>query len=154
MTDGQPPLSTDEEVAALLDELTDVHDMVAAVTLEMNELMEKAMPYEVQKEIDGIEAEFRPKLDAGQTAIKLKTERAKEAVLRLGHTVKGDRMMVTYSKPRTKIDTKAVIGFAEAYPKLKALITEGNPSASIKWIPEVKKKQQAPKLVPGAAASE
>lgn len=93
-----------------------------------------AIPAEVQKVLDDIDAEFGPSQDAISQEIALIEAEVKAAVLESGETSKGGSLQAVYAKGRVSWDTKALDGYAKANPAIAEYRKQGEPSVSIRKI--------------------
>ena len=124
------------EIVEMLEKLTEVEDLLAVTRLEYDEMKEKALTPKVRAELEAIEAEIQPRIDAGESLVRTIRLDIKEMVVRAGETIKGGRMQAVYMNGRKSIDTKGLLGYAVAHPEVGAFITDNKPSVSFRWLKE------------------
>lgn len=126
----------DFEIVKLLEELTEVEDLLALAKLERDELRDKALTPKVRAEYEAIDAELGPRIDAGASLIKTHRLKIKDAVIEQGATVKGGRFQAVYMQGKISIDSKGLLGYAVAHPEVESFITRGKPNVSFRWLKE------------------
>ncbi|HOQ80001.1 MAG TPA: hypothetical protein PLH63_02945 [Candidatus Cloacimonadota bacterium] len=117
-----------------LAEYEDVYLRLADMQAEMEKARQDAIPQEVREQIETIEAEYQPKLDALQVKLKSLEDEVKERVLNTGSTLKGNVVMAVYRKGSTKWDEKHLERLAAEYPRILEARIEGKPSVAIQRI--------------------
>jgi hypothetical protein len=86
----------------------------------------------VKDELDALAAEFAPLMDAANASRDTAKATAVDAVKAAGETVKGDRLMLVYGKPRETWDTKALTGYAAAHPEIERFKKVGEPTVTVR----------------------
>lgn len=90
----------------------------------------------VQAELDAIDVEFRPVLDAAEeNAAALEAEIKNDVLLR-AESLRGGPYQAVYVKGRVSWDTKGVEGYARSHPELLKFRREGQPSVTLRTVPE------------------
>ena len=117
-----------------LAEYEDVYLRLSDMQVEMERARQDAIPPEVREQIETIEAEYQPKLDALQEKLKSLENEVKELVLSAGATLKGNVVMAIYRKGSTKWDEKHLERLATEYPRILEAKVEGKPSVAIQRI--------------------
>ncbi len=88
----------------------------------------------VQAELDALDLEFRPVLDAAEVnATDLEAEIKNDVMLR-GETLRGGAYQAVYMKGRVSYDAHAVDDFARTHPELLQFRREGQPSVSLRTV--------------------
>ena len=88
----------------------------------------------MREQLETIEAEYQPKLDALRVKLKSLEDEVKERVLNTGSTLKGNVVMAVYRKGSTKWDEKHLERLAAEYPRILEAKVEGKPSVAIQRI--------------------
>jgi len=123
-------LATCENLLNLLAEASAALDLL---NIEIEAARNEVIPEEVRAELAAIEFEYAAKVDHANERIKWLTNEAKDAALRVGYTVKSERVQAVYAKGRITWDAKALDGYLIHQPALAAFRSEGEPSISIRW---------------------
>ena len=71
-------------------------------------------------------------MDAANQSRDAAKATAVDAVKAAGETVKGDRLMLVYGKPRETWDTKALTGYAAAHPEIERFKKVGEPTVTVR----------------------
>ena len=117
-----------------LTEYEDVYLRLSDMQAEMERARQDAIPPEVREQIETIDAEYQPKLDALREKLKSLEDEVKELVLNIGSTLKGNVVMAVYRKGSTKWDEKHLERLAAEYPRILEAKIEGKPSVAIQRI--------------------
>jgi len=117
-----------------LAEYEDVYLRLSDLQSELEKARKDAIPQEVREQLETIEAEYQPKLDALQEKLKSLENEVKELVLSAGATLKGNVVMAIYRKGSTKWDEKHLERLATEYPRILEAKVEGKPSVAIQRI--------------------
>ena len=117
-----------------LTEYEDVYLRLSDMQSELERARQDAIPPEVREQIETIEAEYQPKLDALREKLKSLEDEVKERVLNTGSTLKGNVVMAVYRKGSTKWDEKHLERLAAEYPRILEAKVEGKPSVAIQRI--------------------
>ena len=112
----------------------DVYLRLSDLQSELEKARKDAIPQEVREQLETIEAEYQPKLDALQEKLKSLENEVKELVLSAGATLKGNVVMAIYRKGSTKWDEKHLERLAAEYPRILEARIEGKPSVAIQRI--------------------
>jgi len=112
----------------------DVYLRLSDLQSELEKARKDAIPQEVREQLETIEAEYQPKLDALQEKLKSLENEVKELVLSAGATLKGNVVMAIYRKGSTKWDEKHLERLAAEYPRILEARVEGKPSVAIQRI--------------------
>jgi len=119
------------EITAKLDELADLRAKLELVRLNL-EAKRKEVLAPVQEELDALEVEYAPMLDAANaTAAELEAE-VRQAVIAGGASVKGTHLHAVYAKGRVTWDGKKLDGMMSLIPQLVDARKEGEPSVTIR----------------------
>ena len=112
----------------------DVYLRLSDMQAEMEKARQDAIPQEVREQLETIEAEYQPKLDALREKLKSLEDEVKERVLNTGSTLKGNVVMAVYRKGSIKWDEKHLERLATEYPRILEAKMEGKPSVAIQRI--------------------
>ena len=112
----------------------DVYLRLSDMQAEMEKARQDAIPQEVREQIETIDAEYQPKLDALREKLKSLEDEVKGQVLNTGSTLKGNVVMAVYRRGSTKWDEKHLERLAAEYPRILEAKMEGKPSVAIQRI--------------------
>ena len=115
-----------------LAEYEDVYLRLSDLQSELEKARKDAIPQEVREQLETIEAEYQPKLDALQEKLKSLEGIVKQLALDLETTMKGNVVMVVYRRGSTKWDEKHLERLATEYPRILEAKVEGKPSVAIR----------------------
>lgn len=118
------------ETTKLLEELTTLYanrDLLAAEK-------RSAVPADVQKVLDDINAEFAPRENQLFAQIGELESQIKQQVISDGQTCKGGSLQAVFAKGRTTWETKGLEGLIVAVPQLAQFRKVGEPSVSIRKV--------------------
>jgi hypothetical protein len=120
------------DVAMALDELAELESQKDTLMLEKRSMLQAAIPPEVQKELDDIEAEFEGKSEVVDARIEDMKKTITMMVLRGGQTVKGTYKSAVFVKGREKWDGKMLKGVAKTIPGVMDALEVGAPSVQFR----------------------
>lgn len=98
----------------------------------LNVAKKQAIPADVQKVLDDIEAEFAPQMDNMNKSIAELEALVKAAVLSDGQSASGGSLQAVYAKGRVTWETAKLEGYVKAHPELAEYRKVGEPSVSIR----------------------
>jgi len=120
-----------EAVAAKLERLSNLHEAQDAARLDY-EARRKSILEKVQAELDALEVEFQPLLDAvGESIEGLESEIRTDVMLR-GESVRGGAFSAVYTKGRVTWDSRGIESYAEKHPELLKFRKEGAPGVTLR----------------------
>ncbi len=90
----------------------------------------------VQAELDAIEVEFRPVLDAAEENAEALEAQIKNDVLLHGESLRGGPYQAIYMKGRVSWDSKGVDRYAQSHPELLKYRREGQPTVFLRSVGE------------------
>mgnify|MGYP001032694453 CR=1 FL=1 len=117
----------------LLDKLSEIQSAADLLQVDYNE-KRAAILATVQEQLDALEAEYKPKLDAAGENANTITQAIKAAVIEQGASVRGAHLQAVYTKGRVSWDSKALEGFSAAHPEILTFRKIGEPSVSIRGV--------------------
>jgi hypothetical protein len=124
-----------QALKAKIEELTQVKAAADMTRLDYEQKRAEILKA-VQEELNALDVEYFPLLDAANNrASTLETELRQE-VLQFGSTVKGSKLSFTYMRGRVSWDTEALDKYALAHPEVKAYRKEGAPTVSLRSVKE------------------
>ena len=133
MTNAKPKV---DDIRALLDDLRETQLQLEVLRIERQEMYDAAMTPEVKAEIEAINAELGPKLDAAEGRIRILRDKAKKLVIRYGQSVKAKGLHAVFNDGKTSWDTKGLEGYAKAHPEVLELRKVGKPSVALRAVKE------------------
>ncbi len=120
-----------EQVVSKLTRLADLHAAVDVARMDYEAKRAEVLK-RVQSELDAIEVEFRPVLDAAEeNAAALEAEIKNDVLLR-GESLRGGVYQAIYMKGRVSWDGKGVEEYARSHPELLKFRREGQPSVALR----------------------
>ncbi len=120
-----------EHIIARLDELSEVRAAVEITRLDY-EAKRAEILKAVQAELDELEAEYQPLLDAaGERAQALEAE-IRQAVVECGASVRGAHLQAVYTRGRVTWDNRRLDLYAETHPDIVEFRHQGEPSVSLR----------------------
>jgi hypothetical protein len=121
------------QVVAKLNRLA---DLKAAVDLTRMDLEAKRLEVlkKVQAELDALEAEYQPVLDAAQENASSLEAEVKNDVLLSGQSVATDLLQAIYVKGRVSWDNEGIHRYARTHPEVLKFRKEGQPSVSLRIV--------------------
>lgn len=123
-----------KEIKCLVNQYSETIDVIEELNAEKRELLNSIIPEEIREKIDEIEFEYSERIKLFEETINTYRERIKEAVINAGVTVKGDKHMAVYVKPRVSWNDAFLMGLAATIPSILEARKEGSPSIQIKEI--------------------
>ena len=102
----------------LTDQLIEMRAHQDAVMLQKKALLEQVMPKEVLEQIDEIEVEFSPTLQAIDDEIDEIEHRLRGLIIGAEESYKGENLTVKYSQPRKTWDAKKLEQLARRHPEI------------------------------------
>lgn len=123
---------TTDTIVTMLDRLDDLRAQLDLLRMDMEAKRRQIIPAEVQAELDALEAEYAPAIEAAQAGIARLEAEIKSAVLEHGATVKASNLQAVYVKGRESVDMKGFRGYIVAHPEAAQFIKVGEPSVSIR----------------------
>jgi hypothetical protein len=118
----------------LLDHLAELQAQRTLAELDKQVLIDSVLTPEIKAKLSDIDAEFADKVEVVDARIAEATNNIKQAIIRLGETVKGEHLQAVYMKGRVSWDTKTLDGLAIVMPQLNQARKEGEPSVSIRKV--------------------
>lgn len=118
----------------VIDKLRRLADLQAAVDLARMDYEAKRAEIlqKVQAELDAVDVEFRPVLDAAEeNAATLEAEIKTDVLLR-GESMRGGVYQAIYMKGRVSWDARGVDEYARSHPELLRYRREGQPSVTLR----------------------
>jgi hypothetical protein len=132
-SDGERPQK--EQVVKKLNRLADLR---AAVDLtRMNyEARRTEIMKNVQAELEAIEAEYKPLMEAAEANASALEGQIKNDVLLSGKSIHSEVFQAIYTKGRVSWDSAGISEYARAHPEVLAFRKEGQPTVSLRLAPK------------------
>jgi len=121
------------EIIEKLDKVADLQARLDLTKIEFDEKRAEILSA-VKDQLDVIDGQCAYISDGITEEIQTLTDEIKAEIIKSGKTVKGARLQAVYTKGRISWDTKALEGYAVAYPEILPFRKEGEPSVSIRAI--------------------
>lgn len=114
-----------------LDRLAELDAHRDTILVDVEALKQQVIPAEIKEQLQDIDSEYNPKLDAiSQEHTQLEAE-IRNDVMVSGESVKGDRYRASYVKGRISWNTEALDGYALTHPEINICRKEGAPTVRI-----------------------
>jgi hypothetical protein len=120
-----------EQIVQKLDRLTNLRAAVDVARMD-HETKRTEVLKKVQAELDAIEAEFQPVLDAAEANASALEAEIKNDVLLRGESLHGGVYHAIYMKGRVSWDSDGINDYARAHPEVLKFRKEGQPSVSLR----------------------
>lgn len=124
---------TPRDIRARLDELAEIQSAADVKRLDY-EAKRAEILKTVQAELEALEAEYAPSIEAVTARIAALEDEIKGAVLRSGATVKGSRLQAVYYHGRVRWDSKGLDSYRKAHPEIDRFCSYGKASVSLRVI--------------------
>ncbi len=121
------------DAAELINRWTDLQAAADLLRLDKENKRKAIITPEIQAQLDELDAEYNPTIEAAQANAEALARDIKAAVIDMGVTVKAGAAQAVYAKGRVSWDTKALDGYAAGHPEIIQFRKEGEPSVSLRW---------------------
>jgi len=125
--------STAQRIAAKLDELAEIKAATDITRLD-HEAKRAEILKAVQAELDALDMEYKPLMDASSERVAALEVEIKQDVLRHGQSIKGSRLHAVFYHGRTTWDTKSLDKYAGAHPEILEFRKEGEPTIQLRAV--------------------
>ena len=123
-----------DEVMVKLDELADLQMGQTALQLRKQEEIDQVITPEVKARLAEIDAKYLGESEDLQSKIAVLDYDIRAAVLKLGASIKGNRLHAVWAKGRVTWDTKSLDGYAAGHPEIAQFRKEGAATVSIRSV--------------------
>jgi hypothetical protein len=124
---------TREHVASKLERLTDLRGAADVARLDYEskrvEILKK-----IQADLDALDLEYKPVLEAAEENIAALENEIKTDVLLYGETVAGGSYRASYAKGRISWDNAGMTKYAASHPDILQFRKQGNPIVSLRVV--------------------
>ncbi|MCC7361977.1 MAG: hypothetical protein IT317_21005 [Anaerolineales bacterium] len=121
------------DIAAKLDELTELRAAAEITRLDYEAKREQILQV-VQAELEALETEYAPLLEAAAARAETLEAEIKADVLAAGASVKGGGLQAVYVRGRVSWDTAALDDYAANHPEVQGFRRQGAPSVSLRTL--------------------
>jgi DNA-directed RNA polymerase sigma subunit (sigma70/sigma32) len=122
-----------EHVAAKLERLSNLRGAADLARLDY-ETRRAEILKQVQAELDGLEQEYRPILDATEENIAALENEIKTDVLLCGESVTGGSFRATYTQGRVSWDNEGMAKYADTHPDVLQFRKQGQPIVTLRIV--------------------
>jgi hypothetical protein len=129
-TNGRPAL---EQVAEKLERFSSLRNAAEFTRLDY-ETRRKEILKQIQPELDALDAEYRPVLDAAQENLLALENEVKTDVLLFGQSVSGGMYRACYTQGRVSWDNDGMARYAAVHPDVLQFRKQGQPSVSLRVV--------------------
>jgi hypothetical protein len=119
------------EAVKLLDYLAELRAQQDALRLEWEQLRDTILA-PLRPELDALDTEYQPRLNAVVDAITSVETNVRQQVLAVGASVKGAHLHAVLMSGRVSWDSKGLDGYAVAHPEIERFRKQGEPSVTIR----------------------
>lgn len=120
-----------EHVAEKLERLSSLRNAAEFTRLDY-ETKQKQILKQVQAELDALDEEYKPVLDAAQENIATLENEIKTEVLLYGESVSGGMYRAVYTQGRVSWDNDGMARYAELHPDVLQFRKQGQPSVALR----------------------
>ena len=120
-----------EQVASKLERLTNLRDASDVTRLDY-EAKRAEILKRIQSDLDALESEYRPLLEAADENIASLELEIKTDVLLHGESVQGGGYRAVYMQGRVSWDNEGITKYATAHPEILQFRKQGNPAVSLR----------------------
>jgi hypothetical protein len=122
-----------EHVASKLERLTNLRDAANVTRLDY-EAKRAEILKKIQSDLDALESEYGPLLEAADENIATLVSEIKTDVLLHGESVQGGSYKAVYMQGRVSWDNKSITKYAVSHPEILQFRKQGNPTVSLRII--------------------
>jgi hypothetical protein len=122
-----------EYVAEKLERLSNLRNATEFTRLDY-ETKRKAILKQIQAELDALDSEYKPVLDAAEENISALENEIKTDVLLCGESVSGGMYHATYTLGRVSWDNEGITKYAASYPDVLQFRKQGQPIVSLRVV--------------------
>jgi hypothetical protein len=120
-------------VAAKLERLTNLHGALDVTRLDYESKRAEILK-QVQAELDALDLEYGPLLEAAQENIAALENEIKTDVLLYGETVSGGQYRASYTQGRVAWDNEGMTKYAASHPEVLQFRKQGSPIVSLRVV--------------------
>jgi hypothetical protein len=124
---------TREHVASKLERLTDLRGAADVARLDY-EAKRAEILKKIQGELDALDLEYKPVLEAAEENIAALENEIKTDVLLYGETVSGGSYRASYTQGRVSWDNEGMKKYAASHPDVLQFRKQGNPIVSLRVV--------------------
>ncbi|HSL47287.1 MAG TPA: hypothetical protein VK897_27855 [Anaerolineales bacterium] len=124
---------TREHVAEKLERLSSLRNAIEFTRLDY-ETRRKELLKQIQTELEALDAEYKPVLDAAQENIVALENEIKTEVLLYGESVSGGMYRAVYTQGRVSWDNEGMDKYAASHPDVLQFRKQGQPSVSLRVV--------------------
>lgn len=125
--------STAQRIAAKLDELAEIKAATEVTRLDY-EAKRAEILKAVQAELEALDVEYKPLMDASAERVAALEAEIKQDVLRHGQSVKGGKLHAVFYHGRVSWDTKSLDKYADTHPEVLEFRKEGEPGVQLRAV--------------------
>ena len=124
---------TRTRVAEKLERLTNLHGALDVTRMDYESKRAEILR-KVQAELDALDLEYKPILEAAQGNIAALENEIKTDVLLYGQTVSGGRYHASYTQGRVSWDNQGMTKYAASHPEILQFRKQGQPIVSLRVV--------------------
>jgi hypothetical protein len=122
-----------EHVASKLERLTDLRGAADVARLDYESKRAEILK-KIQTELDALDSEYKPVLEAAEENIAALENEIKTDVLLYGETVSGGSYRASYTQGRVSWDNEGMKKYAASHPDVLQFRKQGNPIVSLRVV--------------------
>lgn len=122
-----------EHVAAKLERLTNLHGAADVARLDYESKRAEILR-KIQADLDALDAEYKPVLEAAAENIAALENEIKTDVLLYGESVSGGSYRASYTQGRVSWDNEGMVRYAASHPDVLQFRKQGNPIVSLRVV--------------------
>ena len=124
---------TQEYVAGKLQRLTDLRAAADVARMDY-EAKRLEILKRIQPELDALDSEYKPVLEAAEENLAALETEIKTDVLLHGASIQGGNFRAVYTRGRVSWDTTGIEGYAAAHPEVLQFRKQGEPTVSLRVV--------------------
>lgn len=124
---------TQEHVSEKLERLSNLRNAAEFTRLDY-ETKQKEILKQIQSELDALDAEYKPVLEAAQDNLAALENEIKTEVLLFGESVSGGMYRAVYTHGRVSWDNEGMARYASSHPEVLQFRKQGQPVVSLRVV--------------------
>ncbi|HEU0296947.1 MAG TPA: hypothetical protein VFR47_29685 [Anaerolineales bacterium] len=124
---------TQKRVAEKLERLTNLHGALDVTRMDYESKRVEILK-QVQAELDALDLEYKPLLEAAQENIAALENEIRTDVLLYGETVSGGQYRASYTQGRVSWDNEGMTKYATSHPEILRFRKQGQPIVSLRVV--------------------
>jgi len=124
----------EDTIQKKLDRMADLQSKIDVINIDFDELRDSILTPELRVQLREIEEERVTSLESLDLGLQRLRDEISKDVLKYGESVKGKYLHAVRVNGRVSWDSKALDGFAQAHPEIRAFRKQGDPSVTFRKV--------------------